>query len=92
MDYGTTLKREQGNPNKRSAHYTLQAAFEGSNRQVRSRILKTLLQQSPLLLNQIVAETGIAEERIAPNLVGLEKEGFLTKHGNRFFIADVRSA
>jgi A/G-specific adenine glycosylase len=40
MDYGTVLKQQHANPNRRSAHYTRQSPFENSNRQVRGRILK----------------------------------------------------
>jgi len=48
MDYGTMLKKEHGNLSRRSAHYTKQSRFEGSRRQVRGRVLKTLLAESPL--------------------------------------------
>ncbi len=34
------LKKEQVNPNRRSAHYTKQSPFENSNRQVRGRHLE----------------------------------------------------
>lgn len=43
MDYGTSLKKSQGNPSRKSAHHTVQSRFEGSRRQVRGQILKTLL-------------------------------------------------
>ncbi|MCX6781368.1 MAG: A/G-specific adenine glycosylase, partial [Candidatus Magasanikbacteria bacterium] len=43
MDYGTHLKKTQGNASKNSRHYVKQTRFEGSLRQVRGLILKTLL-------------------------------------------------
>jgi A/G-specific adenine glycosylase len=86
MDYGTMLKKEQGNPNKRSAHYTRQGPFENSNRQVRGRILKVLVNDSPLSALQIVKKTGMDGERVKKNLVQLADEGFIRKKGNLFEI------
>ena len=43
MDYGSILKRRAGNPNARSASYSRQSPFEGSDRQVRGIILRHLL-------------------------------------------------
>lgn len=88
MDYGSTLKRKQGNPNQRSAHYTLQSPFENSNRQVRGRILKVLLSASPLTLTEVrIAEaTGMERERVKKNLGDLEKEGFIKKEGMEYAI------
>ncbi|WP_243669850.1 hypothetical protein [Methanoculleus chikugoensis] len=35
MDYGTVLKKRTANPNRRSASYSRQSRFEGSDRQIR---------------------------------------------------------
>jgi A/G-specific adenine glycosylase len=86
MDYGTMLKQEQVNPNRRSVHYTRQSPFENSNRQVRGRIVKLLVKESPLSEAQIVKRTGMDAERVRKNLVQLEKEGFIRKKGRRYFI------
>lgn len=43
MDYGAFLGRTIPNPNTRSRHYVRQSAFEGSDRQIRGRILEVLL-------------------------------------------------
>ena len=34
MDYGVMLKKKAKNPSKKSAHYTIQSKFEGSDRQI----------------------------------------------------------
>jgi A/G-specific adenine glycosylase len=81
MDYGAMLKKEQANPNRQSAHYVRQSPFENSNRQVRGRILKVLVAESPLTQAQIVRRTGMDPERVKKNLVQLEKEGFIRKRG-----------
>jgi A/G-specific adenine glycosylase len=86
MDYGAMLKKEQGNPNKRSAHYTRQSPFENSNRQVRGRILKVLLNEPPLSASQIVIKTGMDAERVKKNLDQMEKEGFIKKKKRTYLI------
>ena len=42
MDYGTVLKSEIGNTNRRSSSYQKQSRFEGSKRQVRGSVLREL--------------------------------------------------
>lgn len=45
MDYGSYLKHTQGNLNRlQSAQYAKQSKFKGSRRELRGRIIKTLLQ------------------------------------------------
>ncbi len=84
MDYGAMLKREQINPNRRSAHYQRQSPFENSNRQIRGRILKVLVEESPLTRSQIMKKAGMDPERVKLNLVELSNEGFIRKQGKFF--------
>ena len=86
MDYGAVLKKEQGNPNQKSAHYTRQSPFENSNRQVRGTILKVLVTESSLSPAQIKKKTGMDAERVKKNLLLLEKEGFIKKKGRSFVL------
>jgi A/G-specific adenine glycosylase len=86
MDYGAMLKREQVNPNRRSAHYTKQTPFENSNRQVRGRILKLLVEDAPLTRPSIVKKTGMDPERVKKNLAQLLEEGFIKKKGSTYII------
>ena len=86
MDYGSMLKKEQVNPNKRSAHYTRQSPFENSNRQVRGRIVKVLVKGPPLTAARIVKETGMDAERVRKNLEQLAREGFIVKKRDRYII------
>ena len=51
MDYGTMLKEKYKNPNKKSVHYHIQTPFKGSNREVRGKILKQLINSSNLSFN-----------------------------------------
>jgi A/G-specific adenine glycosylase len=86
MDYGTMLKKEHGNPNQRSAHYTRQSPFENSNRQVRGRIVKALVTGTPLTEARIMKETGMDAERVKKNLEQLAREGFIVKKRGRYLI------
>lgn len=53
MDYGSTLpKMIKHNPNKQSKHYTKQSKFEGSDRQIRGKILDILLQSKNHKISQ----------------------------------------
>lgn len=86
MDYGTMLKKEHVNPNRRSAHYARQSPFENSNRQVRGKILKVLVTESQLSAAQIVKRTGMDSERVKTNLTKLTEEGFIKKDGRTYSI------
>ena len=86
MDYGSMLKKEQVNPNKRSAHYTRQSPFENSNRQVRGNILKTLVRGAAFTAARIAEETGMDAARVKNNLEQLVQEGFIVKKRDRYFI------
>lgn len=86
MDYGSMLKQQLANPNRRSAHYVRQGPFENSNRQVRGRILKLLLKKSPLNALQIVRQSGMDAERVNTNLMRLYDEGFIRKKGGKFTV------
>ena len=87
MDYGAMLKQRWANPNKRSAHYSRQGPFENSDRQVRGRILKVLVNGSPLSAVRIAHATGMDAERVKKNLAALEKEGFIERRGRRYLIS-----
>lgn len=83
MDYGTELKKSVPNPNRRSRHYTRQSAFEGSDRQVRGRILKLLLSCGAMAPASITRHLGEDAVRVRKILTALEDEGFIRKTGKR---------
>jgi len=47
MDYGAELKKLTKNPGRLSAHYSRQSRFEGSFRQIRGAIIRTLSVNGP---------------------------------------------
>lgn len=87
MDYGVMLAKEHPNANRKSAHYARQARFEGSDRQLRGKIVRLLVERSPLSLPQIIGLVGREPERVERNLRRLVQEGLLTEHNGRFRIA-----
>jgi A/G-specific adenine glycosylase len=88
MDYGVMLKQTRGNANTRSAHYSKQSKFEGSDRQIRGAILRILGDRSGLIPIEIVSALANAEdlyvdpERLVNILRHLLDEGFLCTSGD----------
>lgn len=80
MDYGVYIKKSVGNLNIKSKHYSKQSKFEGSKRQVRGQILKTIL-QSPIKKEELLGTIQSAHDT---NLIlkGLIDEGMLLEDKN----------
>ena len=64
MDYGVNLKRQTCNPARRSAHYTRQSKFEGSDRQIRSMILRRLLAARHIHKDELIASIDREQTRV----------------------------
>jgi len=86
MDYGASLKERQPNPGRRSAHYTRQSPFEGSLRQVRGMILRTLVKQPGISEAALGKEINRDEEMVREALRQLRAERFIVKKGRRLTI------
>ncbi len=76
MDYGSYIKLIHGNVARMSKHYSKQSRFEGSKRQLRAKVLKSLIEQKKSL-KQLKQE--MKDERIGDVLKDLEKESLITK-------------
>jgi A/G-specific adenine glycosylase len=87
MDYGARLKNEAENPNRRSAHYSRQAPFEGSDRQIRSLILKTLVAKPRVSMSQLLKAVGKGAKRTERIVDRLGEEGFLVREGDLVWIS-----
>ena len=77
MDYGVVLKERFGNPSRRSAHHVEQSPFQGSNRQLRGRVLRILASRGRVTDDDLHTELGISRSRLALILQRLADEGFL---------------
>ena len=81
MDYGSMLGKKIVNPNRRSAKYRRQPAFKGSNRELRGRIVRLLVEKSRVAVSSLLAFTRESGERVDTVLRALEREGFLRRKG-----------
>jgi A/G-specific adenine glycosylase len=81
MDYGSFLKRGPGNPNIRSASYSRQSRFEGSDRQVRGFILRRLLAAGEIPDKVLRSSVPVGRRRLERILLGLSKDGFIERSG-----------
>lgn len=88
MDYGVMLKRTIPNPSRKSAHHASQSRFEGSDRQIRGKILRFLLKKPQSREDDILLELQETPERVTKILADLEKEGFIIRQGSHFAIAE----
>ncbi len=77
MDYGVYLKTMVPNPNRRSAHYTRQAKFENSNRQIRGELLTVFTERGASTVEELYASLKFDASRIDSCVEALVKEGFI---------------
>jgi len=82
MDYGNYLKRNLANPSRRSKHHTLQTRFSGSSRQLRGQLLKLLLTESALRVDELNEKFAFNKARVQEAVTQLVKEGFITQKGD----------
>jgi A/G-specific adenine glycosylase len=87
MDYGAELRKLGPNPNRRSTHYARQSPFNGSNREVRGLILKTLLTAPTHSLEELAHAVGQSPTRTKTALEQLLAEGFVVREGERVQLA-----
>ncbi|MGC1121557.1 MAG: A/G-specific adenine glycosylase [Candidatus Methanofastidiosia archaeon] len=85
MDYGIMIKKLEKNPGRRSAHHQKQSPFEGSDRQIRGKILRILL-EAPQSREVLIKECG-SPQRVTRIIHQLEKEGFIGEVDSTYSIA-----
>lgn len=87
-DYGAMLKAKLGKQktvlHKQSKHYNKQSSFKGSNREIRSNILKLFISHGEVKTSNIVKTIlkklpQATKENVQSNLMALEKEGFIVR-------------
>jgi A/G-specific adenine glycosylase len=86
MDYGCYLKQTEINPSRKSKHHVKQSRFKGSNRELRSHILKMILKKSATEEEILKAFPDKEAAVILKNVKDLEKEGFLKFKNNLLHI------
>jgi A/G-specific adenine glycosylase len=81
MDFGVHLKQLHPNPGRRSCHHVPQSKFEGSNRQLRSRLLRMLLEYPGTSTASLATLLHAGPAAVEKNLADMEREGFLQRTG-----------
>lgn len=92
LDFGARLKAETPNPSRRSASYTRQSPFVGSNRQKRATLVRCVLAHPEgiaaarawQLVDKELADAGVApaDDRLKDELAAqLAREGFFRLEG-----------
>jgi A/G-specific adenine glycosylase len=79
MDYGALLGKTHPLTNRRSAHYRRQPSFEGSDRQVRGRILRMVLARGAMTEDALSRHLGVSLPRISRIVAQLSADGILGK-------------
>jgi A/G-specific adenine glycosylase len=88
MDYGTMLKKTEGNLSRKSLNYKKQAPFQGSKRQLRGMILKTLVTGKSYGVVSLARKLDRSAEEVREQLNALAGEGLLVWRGRTCKIAD----
>lgn len=83
MDYGVMLKKTIGNLNTRSKHYSRQSRFEGSDRQIRGKILQLLLDDPAIMVEALPGLLGESPERIERIVASLCNDNLVLKAKNK---------
>ncbi len=86
MDYGVMLKQLYPNPGRRSRHHTQQSRFEGSNRQLRSRMLREVLKRSQISAKELAVTLAAERKTVQDNLESMQREGLLIKQGRGYSV------
>lgn len=88
MDYGVYLKKEKGNPSRKSKHYSKQSKFAGSDRQIRGAIIRAITIFKELSEQDLFNEVGKPEKtRFSRILTDLSQEGLVRKKDHVWVIS-----
>ena len=87
MDYGAYLKRSGVKLNQKSAHFTKQSKFEGSQRQVRGAILRALKTSASEAQIFRRCHLGVSRKKIREALRSLERDGLILKRKGKWQIS-----
>ena len=74
MDYGSFLKKQGKGKNTQSRHYTKQSKFEGSDRQIRSAVVRYLTQKERVDMDDVVKDLGFDVDRTEEQIQKLVDE------------------
>jgi len=87
MDYGSMLK-EGDNASRRSAHHRPQGRFEGSNRQARGLILRSLLHDGPSTRDLLAGRFDRLPSRFDEALATLQRDGLVCERDGAYRVTE----
>ncbi len=87
MDYGVMLKKTIGNLNTRSKHYSKQSRFEGSDRQLRGKILQLLLDNPAVMIERVADVLGESPERVERIVLSLCNDNLVLREKNKLTLS-----
>ena len=87
MDYGVMLKKTVGNLSRKSSSYRKQSRFEGSDRQLRGRILDLLLNDHQIDVKRAAAYLDQPEDRLFSIIKALASEGLVIENKGQITLA-----
>ena len=82
-DFGVYIKSHIQNPSRRSTHYTKQSRFEGSNRQLRSKIISYLTKHEKVSTKTLLGFDD-NHARMKKIISSLEKDGLIRAHNSSY--------
>ena len=89
MDYGVMLKKSFKNPSRKSAHHIIQSKFEGSDRQIRGKILKLLtLSSASFTIQDIIDLINKDKGRVEKIVKQMAQEKIIVVQNQELYICE----
>ena len=88
MDYGTMLKKTEGNLSRKSRSHRAQTPFASSDRRIRGIILKHIGQRKSSQKEELLEAAGAGVERTEKLLDDLRREGLIREENGVYRIGD----
>ncbi len=85
MDYGVFLKARKVNPSRKSAHYNKQSKFEGSDRQIRAKVVKFITENEHVSHDQVLKLINQDTSRVEKIIDKLVVEDFIKKSAENVY-------
>jgi A/G-specific adenine glycosylase len=85
MDYGVFLKSRKINPSRKSAHYNKQSKFDGSDRQIRAKIVKFITEHENVSHHDVLSMVDGDIARVEKIIDKLVAEDFIKKSVNNMY-------
>ena len=86
MDYGVMLKKNHGNPGRKSIHYSRQSPFRGSDREIRGAVIRELTSSHTMMETGLIGRLSCSSGRAQAIIASLIREGLIADKDGSLFI------